>query len=238
MQSIAAKDQSRLDNVISVETTLGIEMNLVPAGVVVRILANALDMTILIIVMTAVSAAIAAMQLGRFGVGVSYLLTFVLFNFYFVFFDLFNNGRSPGKGVFLLRTIHDDGTPIRLTASLIRNLLRWIDFLPLAFLSGIASMAITDGYRRIGDLAAGTLVVYERGYTERADRKVGDAIESPVALTADEKRIFQEFIDRLDQLSEDRAEVLADSLYPITKQRGKEALSTVVGIAEGIRSGT
>ena len=238
LEPAGTADQLRLDNVISVETTLGIEMDLVPAGVVVRILANALDLTILGIVWVSTATAIASMQLGKLGIGLIYLFMFLLLNFYFVFFDLFNNGRSPGKGVFLLRTIHDDGTPIRLTASMIRNLLRWIDFLPFAFLSGIASMAVSNGYRRIGDHAAGTLVVYERKYTERSQRESGQAVEPPVALTSDEKILFQEFVDRLDQLSDDRASVLAETLYPMTKQKGEKALKTVVGIARGIRSGS
>ena len=235
--AVVNRDQ-RLDNVMSVETAVGVELDLVPAGMVVRILANILDLGILVIVTGTASTAITALQLGATGMGLSFLVIFAVTNFYFVFFDVYNNGRSPGKSVFDLRVIHDDGTPIRLPASIIRNLLRWVEFLPVAFLSALVSMALSNGARRIGDHAAGTLVIYERSYKERSVREGGTVFESPVVLTPTEKTVFVEFLERIDRIGETRATELAESLYPITKRRGADALSTVRGIAEGIRGGS
>jgi hypothetical protein len=72
------------------------------------------------------------------------------------------NGQSPGKRWVGLRVIRSDGTPITLSESLIRNLARLVDFLPAAYGIGIITMFIDKQSRRLGDLAAGTLVVQDR----------------------------------------------------------------------------
>jgi hypothetical protein len=70
------------------------------------------------------------------------------------------NGQSPGKRWAGLRVIRRDGSPITLTESIIRNLIRPIDFLPLAYAVGVITMFLNRQANRLGDLAAGTLVVY------------------------------------------------------------------------------
>ena len=72
------------------------------------------------------------------------------------------NGQSPGKRWVGLRVIRSNGTPITLSESLIRNLARLVDLLPAAYGIGIITMFIDQQSRRLGDLAAGTLVVYDR----------------------------------------------------------------------------
>ena len=88
---------------------------------------------------------------------------------YAIFFEMLWNGRTPGKRLFGLRTVRDGGYPINLFSSVIRNILRIIDFgiLPLASplvlcgLPGLACMFVSPTYKRIGDYAAGTLVIVE-----------------------------------------------------------------------------
>jgi uncharacterized RDD family membrane protein YckC len=81
---------------------------------------------------------------------------------YYVFFEMLWNGQSPGKRWVGLRVIRADGTPITLSESLIRNLARLVDFLPAAYGVGVVTMFIDKQSRRLGDLAAGTLVVQDR----------------------------------------------------------------------------
>jgi uncharacterized RDD family membrane protein YckC len=90
------------------------------------------------------------------------LIGFAFFWGYYIFFELISNGQSPGKRWVGLRVIRTDGMPISLAESLIRNLVRTVDFLPAAYGVGVVTMFINSQSRRLGDLAAGTLVVYDR----------------------------------------------------------------------------
>ena len=90
------------------------------------------------------------------------LVAFAFLWGYYIFFELLWNGQSPGKRMVGLRVLRANGAPITLAESLIRNLVRLIDFLPMYYGVGVVTMFIDSKSRRLGDLAAGTLVVRER----------------------------------------------------------------------------
>ena len=90
------------------------------------------------------------------------LIAFVLLWGYYIFFEMLWNGQSPGKRLVGLRVLKADGTPITLTESIIRNLVRLIDFLPVFYGLGVIVMFVNAQSRRLGDLAAGTLVVRDQ----------------------------------------------------------------------------
>lgn len=90
------------------------------------------------------------------------LVAFAFFWGYYIFFEVIWNGQSPGKRWVGLRVLRTDGTPITLVESIVRNLVRLIDFLPIYYGIGVVTMFINDQSRRLGDLAAGTLVVHDR----------------------------------------------------------------------------
>jgi len=78
---------------------------------------------------------------------------------YFVVLDMLTGGRSLGKLAAGLRVVCDGGLPITFRASAVRNLLRIVDYLPTSYLVGLISMVVSPEGKRLGDLAAGTLVV-------------------------------------------------------------------------------
>jgi len=78
---------------------------------------------------------------------------------YFVLFDMVNGGRSLGKMAVGLRVVCDGGLPITFRASAVRNILRIVDYLPTSYLAGLVSIVVSPEGKRLGDLAAGTLVV-------------------------------------------------------------------------------
>jgi len=90
------------------------------------------------------------------------LITFLIFEGYFIFFELLWNGQTPGKRILGLRVMREGGFPITLAASVIRNLLRTVDFLPIFYGVGMAMIFATSTHRRIGDLAAATIVTREK----------------------------------------------------------------------------
>ena len=90
------------------------------------------------------------------------LVAFALFWGYYIFFEMLWNGQSPGKRWVGLRVIRTDGTPVTLAESIVRNLVRLVDFLPAYYGVGVVTMFVNGQSRRLGDLAAGTLVVRDR----------------------------------------------------------------------------
>src|SRR5690606_30421521 len=108
-----------------------------PAGVVPRALAYLIDLGIRILLMLALFMLLAF--LGELVTGLGLILTFVMTWWYMVLFEVLNQGRSPGKQMMGLRVVHDDGTPIGWSASLLRNLMRFADILPFAYTLGLLS---------------------------------------------------------------------------------------------------
>jgi uncharacterized RDD family membrane protein YckC len=148
----------RLDTLTSAETPEGIALALRPAGVVARAGAFAVDLLIRGALMLVVSMVLS--PLGRFGSGLALILWFALEWFYPVLFELLPSGATPGKRAFGLRVTMDSGLPITPAASLLRNLLRSADFLPFAYGLGLATVLMRSDFKRLGDIAAGTIVVH------------------------------------------------------------------------------
>ena len=81
---------------------------------------------------------------------------------YFTLFEAFWNGRTPGKRVARIRVIQRSGRAIGLFESMARNLLRYVDQFPVFYAVGVIAMFSSRQHQRLGDLAAGTLVVRDR----------------------------------------------------------------------------
>lgn len=101
--------------------------------------------------------------------GLIILLSFVFYWGYYIFFETLWNGQTPGKRIVGLRVIRANGTPVSVSEVVIRNLVRTIDLLPIAYGVGVVTMFISQNSRRLGDLAAGTVVVHEKRTTELHD---------------------------------------------------------------------
>jgi len=92
-----------------------------------------------------------------------FIFVIFLFNWgYFTLFEAFWNGRTPGKKMARIRVIQRSGRSIGLVESMARNLVRYVDQIPFFYAVGVITMFITRQHQRLGDLAAGTLVVRDR----------------------------------------------------------------------------
>ena len=91
------------------------------------------------------------------------LVVFVLNWGYFTLFEALWNGQTPGKRVARIRVIERSGRPIGLLESMARNLVRYIDQIPFFYAVGVIAVFASRQHQRLGDLAAGTLVVRDRG---------------------------------------------------------------------------
>jgi uncharacterized RDD family membrane protein YckC len=148
-----------LDTVVAAETPEGIMLELRPAGLSARFYAFLLDWVIRL--MVAYAAAIATVFMGGLGVGFWLLFYFLLEWFYPVVFELSRSGATPGKSIVGIKVVMDNGLPVTPAASFTRNLLRVADFLPFLFGAGIVSMLLRPDSKRLGDVAAGTIVVHQ-----------------------------------------------------------------------------
>ena len=98
----------------------------------------------------------------QWAVAIVIFLVFLVNWGYFTLFEAFWNGRTPGKRVARIRVIKNTGQAIGLFESMARNLVRYVDFFPGFYGVGIVTMFVTRQHQRLGDLAAGTLVVRDR----------------------------------------------------------------------------
>jgi uncharacterized RDD family membrane protein YckC len=218
-----------VDTFRSVETPEGVELRLRVAGPPARGVAWMIDALLRILVYAVASLPLAA--LGELGQGFFFLLLFVGEWFYPVVFEVWNGGATPGKKLVGLTVVHDDGTPVGWSGSLLRNLLRFADFLPVLYGFGLVTMLAHPRFKRLGDLAAGTVVVYEER-PEPTLRAV-DAVPAPppVPLDADEQRAVVAFAERMPLWGEARAEELASLAAPLAGARGPLAVERLAGMA-------
>jgi uncharacterized RDD family membrane protein YckC len=156
-----------------IETPEAVSFGYDVAGIGSRFMAALVDSLLIVVaqmLVTVVSLAVLSASpgdllsgdLGFWVVALLGLLAFALLWGYYLFFEMIWNGQSPGKRWVGLRVIKDTGAPISLVDSAVRNLVRLVDFLPAYYGLGVIVMFLNDQSRRLGDYAAGTLVVRER----------------------------------------------------------------------------
>lgn len=221
-----------LDTRYQVETPEGIDLVLRPAGLVPRALAFAIDLAIRGLLLLALFVVLGL--LGQFGMGLATILLFLVTWWYMVLFEVLNQGRSPGKQMLGLRVVHDDGTPVGWAASLTRNLLRFVDILPFGYTLGILSCLGHPAFKRLGDIAAGTLVVYRDLAPTRPNLPPADAERAPFALQLAEQRALLGFAERAESLSGARRAELAAILAEPLQVPADQAERRIHGIARGL----
>jgi uncharacterized RDD family membrane protein YckC len=208
-----------LDTLHPVQTPEGVDLNLRAAGPVPRALAWGVDALLRAALLAA--AGLGLVAFGAAGMGVLFIVTFAVWWFYPVAFEVLGRGATPGKRVMGLVVLHEDGTPVGWPASLLRNLLRVVDFLPFLYVAGLCTMLIDASFRRLGDLAAGTLVVYaERVHAAAAEVPKLLPLAPPIPLTLDEQRAVIAFAERAPFLSPARAAELAAIPEPLAGNGG------------------
>ena len=147
---------------LRIATPEGVDLELTLAGVGSRFSAAIIDFIIQVVLLVALAVAfVIAGDFGGWGSAAFALLAFLLFAGYDVSFEVLASGRTPGKRLNGIRVVRVDGSPVRFLTSAVRNVLRLID-IQFFYLVGIVSILVTGKNQRVGDLAAGTLVVRER----------------------------------------------------------------------------
>lgn len=196
-----------IDTLRAVQTPEGIDLHLPVAGLVSRALAWLVD--VLIRGVFYIGIGFLLLLLGDTGYGLFLLTAFLLEWFYPVLFEVLRDGQTPGKKAYAIRVIHDDGTPVGWSASLLRNLLRVADFLPVLYGFGIVSLMLNRDFKRLGDLAAGTVVVYQDTTSPEPVLPEVPPARPRFALSQPEQQAIIGFAERTPRLTPERAAELA-----------------------------
>ena len=182
---------SASDEFLNIDTPENVVFGYEVVGIGSRFLAALIDTAIIALLLTAVYAILVFVFFrGSSGTGNSFLIallsliSFAFFWGYYIFFEMRWNGSSPGKRQVGIRVIRADGTPITLAESIIRNLVRLVDFLPGAYGLGLVTMFIDSKARRLGDLAANTLVVREQAAVSLESLQKSSQKSNPVVSRA------------------------------------------------------
>jgi uncharacterized RDD family membrane protein YckC len=209
---------------VTIETPEGVDLQLTLAGIGSRFASAVVDGIIEVVILVALSLLLVGggsigltPENGGFAVALYTVAAFLVIVGYDVAFEVLNSGRTPGKRLNGLRVVREGGEPVTFVSSSIRNILRIIDILPLVYLVGCVSILVSSRNQRIGDLAAGTLVVRERKPAPPAVRPL--YVQQPVdvawdtsGIGAEELAAVRSFLVRRDSLDRDARNQLAHTL--------------------------
>lgn len=214
-----------IDTTKEIEIPEGITLSLSVAGYVSRALAFIIDFIIRAVIIFLFS--MLFVWLGNMGTGLFYLILFLVEWFYPVLFEMFYFGQTPGKKMLGILVVNDDGTPVNWSSSLVRNLLRFADFLPFFYGFGILSVLFSENFKRLGDFAAGTLVIHKQELKTHTSNFKLKGLAPKVGLNLDEQSAIIAFSERSTSLSEARKNELAGYLAPwLNQDKNSQQLGT------------
>jgi uncharacterized RDD family membrane protein YckC len=236
---------------VSIPTPEGLQVDLVLAGIGSRFIAALLDgvlqgigvfsLTLLYIFLSA-----QASQSDAAGIGAAFVLIimFLLLFAYPVAFETWAFGQTPGKRWTGLRVVTRTGAPVTFLPSAVRNLVRLVDFLPWLYGVGVIAMLFSPRNQRLGDMAAGTLVVRERTtprtsstLVSQTDDALARSTEAPRSLpphwaywdvsgvSADEVATVRRFLER-------RATLTPGARYHLASELAERLRPKVSGAPE------
>jgi uncharacterized RDD family membrane protein YckC len=203
---------------LTIETPEQTSLEFPLAGIGSRFLAVALDMLLqigILIILGLLWALVNSLGFGlvkvrQYTLAILIFVAFAVEFGYFATFETLWNGQTPGKRWTHLRVIQDSGRPISAYDAILRNLLRIVDNLPSLYAIGIVTMLISKENKRVGDYAAGTVVVHEKPLQGvAAIWSVGAAPGQAVSaaptgqLTSDELQLVETFFERRVSLDPD-----------------------------------
>ena len=203
-----------LDTIRAIPTPEGIELTLRLAGPLSRAIAWLIDLLLRVAVLLLLGWTLG--MLGGFGWGIILIFAFLLEWLAPAAFEVWADGSTPGKRAMGLMVLHDDGTPVDWPAALVRNLIRAVDFLPFGYGLGFTAMLIHSDFKRLGDIAAGTVVVYRAPAHKRAPIPRAAPIPAHRALALTDQRTILDFAERCPSLTPERAREIAELAVPIT----------------------
>lgn len=239
---MAARESAPLDTVVSIETPEHIVFQHRVAGPARRAVAHLIDLFLCAIALVVLSAIVLFLVVGMTSAGAAFqeamglgggVILLAVFLVQWVWFVAWEGlrGDTPGKRALGLRVVTTNGRPIGWPQAALRNVLRAADLLPFGYVAGVAAMALSGRFQRIGDLVAGTLVVAsERTRAASGGRHALwpppypaelESVPPEVMLDAEERAALELFVRRLGTLGAAREAELAGAVVgPLAARHG------------------
>jgi uncharacterized RDD family membrane protein YckC len=230
-----------LDTQQSVELAEGVEIRLRVACPLLRISAYLIDLLIrgFILILCVIGFTFFGFALGgQVAIGLTMLAWFLLDWFYPIIFEAGKHGATPGKRILGLRVVQLSGTPITIGQAIIRNFMRFIDGLPVFnYIVGIVSCFSTRRFQRLGDLAAGTVVIYNRlpPHPAVAAPPPIRPLAPPVGLSGDEALALAAFRDRAGLWSEARRHEIANQATALSSATNADGAARLMAMAHWLQ---
>lgn len=226
-----------MDRTLEVRTPESIAFHYELAGLGSRFLALMVDQAIQILVLVAIFGALVlagtrelAARHGAPSVAdkvtvsiagaILIAIVFAVLFGYFIVFEAAWNGQTPGKRLLGLRVVRDGGYPLDFGASLIRNLIRVGEWVFGYYIIAAVSAVLSPENKRLGDLAAGTIVVRDaRLAAPSALAQRDEPAYAAAYLSSEERVLIKRFLERRDALDEARRAEIAASLAARVRSR-------------------
>lgn len=209
-----------VDEPLHIPTPTGVTLTLNPAGPLPRACAYIIDLLIRLVLLILL---LLAMQFfGRVGQGTLLLLVFSLEWLYPMLFEWLYGGRTPGKALIGLRVIQRNGGTLTIADSILRNLLRVVDALPVGYLLGFIATLCSREHQRLGDWAAGTLVIHDRAppLPSSIDPHMEQSLMAALGRQPGlDHQVLTELASRMPHLSAARQQDIAQLLFPSSTAR-------------------
>jgi uncharacterized RDD family membrane protein YckC len=220
---VPADEGAQLERTVTVRTPESIAFHYELAGLGSRFLAVIIDFVIQVVVLlvlllvvglisdrvapTANALHLNSVQARAVVAAFFGIVAFLLFFGYFIMFESVWNGQTPGKRLLGIRVVRDGGYPLDFGSTLLRNIIRVVEAL-LLYIPSAVSALVSSQNKRLGDLAAGTIVVRDRAFevTDPQSWMRGDAVPTgpplvtATALTSDEWALVDRYIERRTSL--------------------------------------
>lgn len=220
-----------LNGRLSLTTPEGVRLLLTPAGPVVRAWAWAIDFFIWLLAVWLLAMVLGGSKLGG---GVFMVLLFVSYWGYPIICEVYFGGRTIGKRVAGIEVLRANGLPVGWRESSLRNLMLVADFMPLLYCSGLLCMLYDGRFRRIGDIVAGTQVVYRDKQRERPPAPDVTPLPLPYPLTPEQQRVLIDLFERERRLPPGRLEELGSIAEPLTGFTGEASLERLRAYVAGL----
>jgi uncharacterized RDD family membrane protein YckC len=216
-----------MDRNVDVRTPESVELTYHLAGLGSRFLAVITDQAIQVVILVAIVAGLALIgshespaarheaaadkTVGAIAIAIVVFTVFAIFFGYFIAFEVFWNGQTPGKKLLGIRVVRDGGFPIDLGSAVVRNLVRVGELFLGYYAVAAVSSILSNENKRLGDYAAGTLVVRDASIALPEERAAaGEPVYGATRyLSGEERALIVRFLERRDALSFDRRRALA-----------------------------
>lgn len=220
-----------LDGRLTLTTPEGVRLLLTPAGPARRAWAWMIDFVLWLVVILSLAYVLHTSELGE---AVLLVLLFLTYWGYPIVCEVAFRGQTIGKYLLGLEVRRADGLPVGWRESILRNLLLVVDFMPMLYATGLISMLLDGHSRRLGDIIAGTEVVYRDNPEKRPAPPTATPEPLPYPLTPEEQAALLGLFEREKSLPPARLAELGTIAEPITGLRETASLEKLRSYAAGL----